>query len=138
MAEKVRRGLPALLEECDLGDELDREGRGVSPRVSHQRGQLWLQTKESQEWVSANTWGVRTREPDDLVLHLVEREGVTVVLDGHGLHVAELRSRGVDRSDVVKSRSHGVILETETRLEAKSEELVRDIAHATDSITVHM
>jgi hypothetical protein len=126
-----------------------------------------LQTKESQEWVSANTWGVRTREPDDLVLHLVEREGVSVinvgeklfvcllvagsfgevkahesdegadVLDGHGLHVAE-RSRGVDRVYVVKSRSHGVILETETRLEATSEELVRDIAHATDSITVHM
>jgi hypothetical protein len=82
------------------------------------------------------TWGVRTREPDDLMLHLVEREGVTVVdvgeklfvrllvargfgevkahesdegvdvLDGHGLHVAELRSRGVDRGDVVKSRNH--------------------------------
>jgi hypothetical protein len=82
------------------------------------------------------TWGVRTREPDDLVLHLVEREGVTVVdvdeklfvcllvaggfgevkahesdegidvLDGHGLHVAELRSRGVDRGHVVESRSH--------------------------------
>ena len=30
-------------------------------------------------------------------------EGVDV-LDGHGLHVAELRSRGVDRGDVVKSR----------------------------------
>ena len=103
-----------------------------------------------------NTCGTRTREPDDLVLHLVEREDVAFVnvgeklfvrllvaggfgevkahesdegvdvLDGHGLHVAELRSRGVDRSDVVKSRSHRVILETETRLEATSEELVRD------------
>jgi hypothetical protein len=118
-----------------------------------------------------STWGVRTREPDDLVLHLVEREGMTVVdvgeklfvrllvaggfgeveanddddpfivltetkfmqsdegvdvLDGHGLHVAELRSRGVDRTDVVKSRSHGVILETKTRLKATSKELVRD------------
>jgi len=71
------------------------------------------------------TWGVRTREPDDLVLHLVEREGVTVVdvgeklfvcllvaggfgevkahesdegvdvLDGHGLHLAGLRGRGL-------------------------------------------
>ena len=40
--------------------------------------------------------------------------------------MAELRSRGVDRNDVVKSRSHGVILETETRLETTSEELVRD------------
>jgi hypothetical protein len=95
-------------------------------------------------------------EPDDLVLHLVEREGVTVVdvgeklfvrflmaggfgevqahesdkgvdvLDGHGLHVAELRVRGIDRDDVVKSRSHGVIFETETRLEATSKELVRN------------
>ncbi len=103
-----------------------------------------------------STWGIRTREPDDLVLYLVDREGVTVVdvgeklfvhllvagdfrevkahesdedvdvLDSHGLHVAELRSRGVDRGNVVKSRSHGVILETETRLEATSEELVRD------------
>jgi hypothetical protein len=82
-----------------------------------------------------STWGTRMREPDDFVLHLVEREGGTVVdvseklfvrlliaggfgevkahegdegvdvLDGHGLHVAELRCRGVDRGDVVKSRS---------------------------------
>jgi hypothetical protein len=96
------------------------------------------------------------REPDDLVLHLLEREGVTVVyvgeklfvhllvagcfgevqahesdegvdvLDDHGLHVAELRNRDVDRGDVVKSGSHGVILEVETRLEATYEELVRD------------
>jgi hypothetical protein len=96
------------------------------------------------------------REPDDLVLHLLKREGVTVVdvgeklfvgllvsgglgevkahesdegvdvLDGHGLHVAELRSRVIDRGNVVKSGSHGVILEVETRLEATSEELVRD------------
>jgi hypothetical protein len=103
-----------------------------------------------------STWGTRIREPDDFVLHLLEREGVTVVdvgekffvcllvaggfreveahendegvdvLDGHGLHVAELRSRGVDRGDVVKSRSHGVIFEVEARLEATSEELVRD------------
>jgi hypothetical protein len=32
-------------------------------------------------------------------------EGVEV-LDGHGLNVAELRGRGVDRGDVLKSRSH--------------------------------
>jgi hypothetical protein len=83
-----------------------------------------------------STWGTRMREPDDLVLHLVDREGVTVVdvgeklfvhflmargfgevkphesdegvdvLDCHGLHVAELRGRGIDRVDVVKNRSH--------------------------------
>ena len=83
-----------------------------------------------------STWGTRMREPDDLVLHLLEREGVTVVdvretlfvrllvaggfgevkahesdegvdvLDGHRLHVAELRGRSVDRGGVVKSRSH--------------------------------
>jgi hypothetical protein len=57
VAEKVRRGLPALLEECERGDELEREGRGVSPRVSQQRGHLWLQTEESQAWVSANARG---------------------------------------------------------------------------------
>jgi len=103
-----------------------------------------------------STWGTRIREPDDFVLHLLECEGVTIinvgekffvrllvaggfrevkahesdevidVLDCHGLHVAELRSRGVDRVHVVKSRSHGVSLEVETRLEATSEELVRD------------
>jgi hypothetical protein len=38
VAEKVRRGLQTWLEECDRGDELEREGRGVSPRVSQQRG----------------------------------------------------------------------------------------------------
>jgi hypothetical protein len=102
-----------------------------------------------------STWGTRMREPDDLVLHLLEREGVTVdvgeklfvrllvaggfgevkahesdegvdVLDSHGLHMTELRGRVVDRGDVVKSRSHGVILEIEARLEATIEELVRD------------
>ena len=80
-----------------------------------------------------STWGTRIREPDDFVLHLLEREGVTVVnvgekffvhllvagglgevkahesdedvdvLDCHGLHVAELRSRIIDRGDVVKT-----------------------------------
>jgi hypothetical protein len=96
------------------------------------------------------------REPDDLVLHLLDPAGMTIVdvgeklfvrllvsggfgevkahesdegvdvLGGHGLHVAELRSRDIDRVDVVKSGSHGVILEVETRLESTSEELVRD------------
>jgi hypothetical protein len=76
------------------------------------------------------------REPVDLVLHLLEREGVTVIYvgekffvrllvsggfrevkahesdegvdvrDGHGLHVAELRSRGVDRGNVVSNGIH--------------------------------
>ena len=103
------------------------------------------------------------REPDDLVLHLLEREGVTFVdvgeklfvrllvagsfrelkahesdegidvLDGHGLHVAELRSRGVDRGDVVNNGSHGVILEVKTRLEATSEKLVLD-RHTGDGV----
>jgi hypothetical protein len=44
----------------------------------------------------------------------------------HGLHVAELRSRGVDGGNVVGSSSRGVILETEARLEATGKELVRD------------
>ena len=87
-----------------------------------------------------STRGTRIREPYDFVLHLFECEGVPVVdvgkklfvcllvaggfrevkahesdegidvLDCHGLHVAELRDRGIDRGDVVKIRSHGVIL----------------------------
>jgi hypothetical protein len=82
-----------------------------------------------------NTWDARTREPDNLVLHLVEREGMTVVnvgeklfvrllvagsfrevethesddgvdvLDCHGLHVAELRGRSIDRGNVGSGRS---------------------------------
>jgi hypothetical protein len=57
VSEKVRRGLPARLEECERGGELEREGRGVSPRVSQQRGQRWLRTAESPAWVSANARG---------------------------------------------------------------------------------
>jgi hypothetical protein len=101
-------------------------------------------------------WGTRIREADDFMLHLLEREGVTVVnvgekffvhllvagglgevkahesdedvdvLDCHGLHVAELRNRDIDRGNVVKSRSHGVSLEVEARLEDTSEELLRN------------
>jgi hypothetical protein len=41
-----------------------------------------------------STWGVRTREPDDLVLHLVEREGVTVVDVGEKLFVRLLVAGG--------------------------------------------
>ena len=82
-----------------------------------------------------STWVAGTREPDDLVLHLIEHEGVTVVniveklfvrllvaggfreeethesdegvdvLDCHGLHVAELRSRSIDRGNVGSGRS---------------------------------
>ena len=66
--------------------------------------------------LEASVREVKTHESD---------EGVDV-LDCHGLHVAELRSRDIDRGDVVKSGSHGVILEVETRLEATSKELVRD------------
>ena len=101
--------------------------------------------------------------PAPQLSHLVEREGVTVVdvgeklfvrllvaggfgevkahesdevvdvLDSHGLHVAELRSRGVDRGDVVNNGSHGVILEVKTRLEATSEKLVLD-RHTGDGV----
>jgi hypothetical protein len=62
VAEKVRRGVPAMLEECERGDELEREGRGVSPRVSQQLGQLWLHTRESLLWVRAKARGSRERE----------------------------------------------------------------------------
>jgi hypothetical protein len=59
VAEKVRRGLPACLDACERGDELEREGRDVSPRVSQQRGQQWLHTGESLTWVSAKARGAR-------------------------------------------------------------------------------
>jgi hypothetical protein len=59
VAETVRRGLPSLLDEPDRGEELEREGRGVSPRESQQRGQWWLQTEESQAWVNAKARGAR-------------------------------------------------------------------------------
>jgi len=36
VAEKVRRGLPAQVEEGERGDELERERLGVSLRVSQQ------------------------------------------------------------------------------------------------------
>ena len=82
-----------------------------------------------------STRSMRVREPDDHGLHPLEREGVTVVdvgeklfvrllvsggvremkahesdegvnvVDGHGFHVTELRSRGVDSGDVVSSGS---------------------------------
>ena len=41
-----------------------------------------------------STWVVRTREPDDLVLHLVEREGMTVVDVGEKLFVRFLMAGG--------------------------------------------
>jgi hypothetical protein len=59
VAEKVRRGLPEQLDESDRGEELEREGRGCSPRESQQQGQLWLQTEESPAWVSAKARGSR-------------------------------------------------------------------------------
>jgi hypothetical protein len=152
------RAHTVALKECEraLGRTRARRTRRLATCVTATRAAVVANRRVAGVGERESTWGARMREPDDLVLHLVEREGVTVVdvceklfvrllvaggfeeieahesdegvdvLDGHGLHVAELRSRGVDRSDVVKSRSHGVILETETRLEATSEDLVRD------------
>ncbi len=86
VAEKVRRKLPALLDECDRGDELhshelDCEGRGVSPRVSvtSTRASVVADRRVKGVGESESTWGTRIREPDDCVLHLFECEGVTVV-----------------------------------------------------------
>ncbi len=41
-----------------------------------------------------STWGTRIREPDDFVLHLLEREGVTVVDVGEKLFVRLLVAGG--------------------------------------------
>jgi hypothetical protein len=62
VAEKVQLGLPVWLDECERGDELDREGQVVSSRVSQQRGQRWLHIRESPVWVSEKTRGTRERE----------------------------------------------------------------------------
>ena len=37
-----------------------------------------------------STWGTRIKEPDDFVLHLLEREGVTVVDVGEKFFVCLL------------------------------------------------
>jgi len=139
-----------------MGRARARRTRGLAAGVTATRAAVVANGRVAGVGERKSTRGTIMREPDDLVLHLLEREGVTIVdvgeklfvrllvsggfgevkthesdegvdiLDGHGLHVAELRSRGVDGGDVVKSGSHGVILEVETRLEATSEELVRD------------
>ena len=41
-----------------------------------------------------NTWDARTREPDDVVWHLVDREGVTVVNVDEKLFVCLLVAGG--------------------------------------------
>ncbi len=41
-----------------------------------------------------STWGTRIREPDDFVLHLLEREGVTVVDVGEKFFVRLLVAGG--------------------------------------------
>ena len=76
------------LEECERGDELEREGRGVSPRVSQQRGQQWLQTGDSPAWVSAKVRGAR--ESENLLISCCtfsSVRGVTVVDVGEKLFV---------------------------------------------------
>jgi hypothetical protein len=99
-----------------------RRTRRLATRVTATRASVVANRRVAGVGERESTWGGRTREPDDLVLHLVELEGVTVVdvgeklfvrllvaggfreveahesdegvdvLDGHGLHVAELRS----------------------------------------------
>jgi hypothetical protein len=98
VAEKVRRGLPARLDECDRGEELEREGQGVSSRVSQQRGQLWLQTEESPAWVSAIARGAR--ESENLMISCCtfsSVRGVTVVDVGEKLFVRLLVAGGLRR-----------------------------------------
>ena len=119
-----------------MGGPRARRTRGLAACVTATRAAVVADRRFSGVGERESTWGTRIKEPDDFVLHLLEREGVTVVdvgekffvrllvaggfgevkahesdegvdvLDGHGLHVAELRSGDVDRGDVVKSRSH--------------------------------
>jgi len=102
------------------------------------------------------THGFGAREPDDDVLHSFKCESVASVdvgnkllvgflvarcfrevealeadegedvLNRHGRHVAKLRHACVNGRDVVSACGRGVVLETETRLEATGKELVRN------------
>jgi hypothetical protein len=102
------------------------------------------------------TQGFGTRKPDDDVLYGFQGEGVTSIDVGKKFlvsllvarcvreveahegdegedvrnrqmwHVAKLRHAGVDGRYVVRTGGRGVILETETRLEATGKELVRN------------
>ena len=147
-AEKERRGR-RLLARLD-----EREGRGVVPRVSKQRGQLWVHTGESPSaGERESTSGARTRELDNCVLHRFKRERVPVIDVGKKLFVGLLvagrvrevdahesdecvnvgtvtvfmwQHRGVNDGDVVGRRRRGIVLESEARLETASEKLVRD------------
>ena len=103
-----------------------------------------------------HTHGFGVREPDDDVLHCFKRENIAIVnvgnkllvgflvarcfrevealeadegedvLNRHGRHVAKLRNACVNGRDVVSACGRGVVLETETRLEATGKELVRN------------
>ena len=57
---------------------------------------------------------------------VVAYDEVEDVLNRHGGHVAELRHACVNGRDVVGACCRGVVLETETRLEATGKELVRN------------
>jgi len=57
---------------------------------------------------------------------VVAYDEVEDVLNRHGGHVAELRHACVNGRDVVGACCRGVVLETETRLEAAGKELVRN------------
>jgi hypothetical protein len=90
-AEKVRRGLCAWLDECERGDELEREGRTC---VTTTRAAVVAYRRVAGMGKRESTGGARTREPDDLVLHLVERGCVTIVNVGKKLFVRLLVARG--------------------------------------------
>ena len=56
-----------------------RRTRGLATCVTATRASVVANRRVAGVGERESTWGVRTREQDDLVLHLVEREGVTVV-----------------------------------------------------------
>jgi hypothetical protein len=64
-----------------------RRTRGLATCVTATRASVVANRRVAGVGERESTWGVRTREQDDLVLHLVEREGVTVVDVGEKLFV---------------------------------------------------
>jgi hypothetical protein len=53
-----------------------------------------------------STWGTRIREPDDFVLHLLKREGVTVVDVGEKFFVCLLVAGGFGEVKAHEGQKH--------------------------------
>ena len=93
----VARGLQAR------GRTRSRRTRGLATCVTATRAAVVANRRVPGVGERESTWDVRTREPDDPVLHLFEREGVTVVDVGEKLFVCLLVAGGFGEVKVHES-----------------------------------